>query len=564
MTLKKSDYYFVISISSVLLFAALFVFRSLDDNRLMSWQWVFAHANASRVFLCIMAAIIAAYLLSNISSYERRPHSFLFLLSFCAAAALWSEPEMIVDASRYFTQAKHLELYGIRYFFREWGGEIAAWTDMPLVPFLYGMIFRIFGEARIYIQAFNALLFSGTVLLTLRLGRALYDEETGFIGGLMLLGMPYLLTQAPLMLVDVPTMFFLMLCIYSFISALERGGARRIVFSSLAVFFSVFSKYSAWLLLSVLPVALIAYLVRKEQIASRIYIYRAALILSIASVLIGAVVYYKYDVISEQIRLLLSFQRPGLGRWQESLISTFLFQVHPFVTAAAVYSLYAGIRKKDGRYIVICWLVLLVIVPGIRRIRYILPVFPMFALMASYGLRKMEFKEIGRFIAFTAFLSSFAVAFFGYLPFGNRMSVANLKYAGLYLNSRDISGVKVFTAPLKDPVLNPAVSVSLLDLYTKKEITYLYDAECGHSTVREDISKSSLRFTWEYKNPRYYTPEKKIGRTAIVVISDDAGARLPRQLRKRLMNHRPARTFDTHEDVFRYRTNVAIYESVGR
>jgi len=129
----------------------------------------------------------------------------------CAAACFWKEPEVIVDASRYFTQAKHLELDGLGGFVRGWGREIPAWTDLPLVPALYGFVFRTFGETRVAVQAFTTLLFAGTVLLAFRTGKALWDEEVGFAGGALLLAIPYLLTQVPTMLVDVPTMFFLTL-----------------------------------------------------------------------------------------------------------------------------------------------------------------------------------------------------------------------------------------------------------------------------------------------------------------------------------------------------------------
>ena len=93
----------------------------------------------------------------------------------------WKVPEVIVDASRYFTQAKHLDVYGIGYFLREWGRDINIWTDMPLIPFLYGLIFKLFGESRIYIQAFTTLLFSLTVVLTYNIGKTLWDETVGFL-----------------------------------------------------------------------------------------------------------------------------------------------------------------------------------------------------------------------------------------------------------------------------------------------------------------------------------------------------------------------------------------------
>jgi 4-amino-4-deoxy-L-arabinose transferase-like glycosyltransferase len=129
-----------------------------------------------------------------------------------------------VDTSRYFTQAKHLEMYGIKYFMHEWGKGISAWTDLPLISFFYGLIFKFFGESRIYIQIFTTFLFSMTCVITFFIGKTLWDEETGFLAGLLLLGTPYLFSQIPLMLIDVPTMLFLTLSVFTYIRAIEKGG----------------------------------------------------------------------------------------------------------------------------------------------------------------------------------------------------------------------------------------------------------------------------------------------------------------------------------------------------
>jgi hypothetical protein len=84
-----------------------------------------------------------------------------------------------VDAARYFTQAKQAEIHGIAYFLQAWGGEVPAWTDLPLVPLLYGAVFSLFGEERVYIQVCTSLLFAGTIVLTYRLGRALWGDARG-------------------------------------------------------------------------------------------------------------------------------------------------------------------------------------------------------------------------------------------------------------------------------------------------------------------------------------------------------------------------------------------------
>ena len=143
---------FILSLAAPLV---LYLTRHLDDNRLTSWNWAFNGVAPSRFLVVVIAVLLFAWLLSRCSFYEKGKPLVLFVISFVMAAAFWSEPEVIVDSARYFTQAKHLEVYGVTYFAEQWGKSIFAWTDLPLVPFLYGLMFKFFGEHRILIQALN-------------------------------------------------------------------------------------------------------------------------------------------------------------------------------------------------------------------------------------------------------------------------------------------------------------------------------------------------------------------------------------------------------------------------
>ncbi len=553
---KNVEHVFIVTLTAFLGFAALFIFRSLDDNRLFNWQWVFAGGHASRIYFFLLPGIGAAYALSRLSLIERSPRAFLFVFSYVAGAIFWSEPELLVDASRYFTQAKHLEIYGTEYFLREWGRDIVAWTDLPAVPFLYGQTFRILGENRMFIQAFTTLLFSGTIALTYLIGRMLWDEETGFYAGMLLLGMPYLYTQVPLMLVDVPTMFFLTLVIFAFIKTLERGGIGMTWLASGSLFLAVFSKFSAWPMLSVLGIIFLVYLKKDPTAALR----RGAPVILLSVLLVGSAILLKFDVFSEQIRLLLSYQKPGLERWGESFLSTFFFQVNPIITLAAVFSLFVAFKKRDFNYIIACWLVVLVFVFQIRRIRYILPVFPMIALMAASGLREIEGRESRKFIAFTTAIVSLIIAAFAYLPFALTISLENVKQAGEYLNSIETKSVHVVTLPLKDPVVNPSVAVPLLDLYTTKEIVYRYHPDWYPPP--NDVATNALRFTWEFKDPEYYqsdrAPEDDV--TLVAIWGETVGGRtLPQSFRDRIAGYRLLRRFDAASDPFQYKTIVEVY-----
>ncbi len=535
-------------------FGGLYHWRALDDNRLTSWQYVFGFADPRKVLLLLEAGILPALFLSKSSWPGRRPRLFLFFFSYAAAALFWPEPEVIVDASRYFTQAKNLELFGAGYFLREWGRAVPAWTDMPAVPFVYGLIFRSLGEHRLFIEMFNTLLFSLTVVLTFLTGRELWGDDAGFLAGMLLLGIPYLFSQVPLMLVDMPCTFLLMLSVYAFIRALE-GGGQMILLAAVAVFITVFAKYSTWLMLTVLPVILAVYCVRRPSQTAGRYLMRGLLVFLASGAMIGCFAAYKHDVISAQMKLLVAYQKPGLRRWGESFLSTFVFQTWPWLTAAAVYSLFRATGKRDLRFLIVLWLPLLIIALRIERMRYSVMAFPMIAMAAASGLIGLKRRETAMFAVYLIAVSSIVLAASAFLPFLDRISTVNIEKAGAFLDDLGDSGIRVFTVPEEDPVVNPAVAVPLLDLFTTRSIHYDYTPSFA---VSRDILTSPLRFTFEYRNPPYYR-EGGGGESAVVVISGKKGEPLPAGIEERVRGFHRAKVFDTTENVFEYQVVATIY-----
>jgi len=548
----------LISLLTLTTFLALFVLRSLDDNRLTSWQWAVTGIDALTILFVLVIGIIIAYLLSSISLPVRKPAIWLFITAFSISTIFWGEPELIVDASRYFVQAKYLELYGVGYFIKEWGSGFAVWTDLPLVPLLYGLVFKIFGEYRTGIQILNTLLFSGTVVLTYLIGKALWDETVGVYGGILLLGMPYLLTQVPLMLVDIPTMFFFTLALFTTLMAVRNGGAALLISASVTIVLAMLSKYSVWLMLSVVPVILLTHIAYGWQVI----LQRSAVIGLGALFLIGIVILWKYNVFVEQLMLLQSYQVPGIKRWGESFTSTFFFQIHPYVTLAALFSVYAAFKKKDIKYAIVSWLLLLVVVLEIKRARYLVVVFPMLALMASYGINEIRNARIRKYIVSSAVVSALVVAVFGYLPFSQNTSAVNLQQAGKYLDTMDAETIEVVVLPGVRSIVNPAVSVPVLDLFTSKDLVYRYDED--QIQRPGSIEKSSLRFTWEYRNPEYYLADTGISksRTPIAIIFSDPGQSIPAQIAERIAGYRLVKDFSTLDRAFKHQTIIRVYQPV--
>jgi len=537
----KSSHILTAALLSLLAFAVLFSLRGLDDNRLTSWDWVFRSVSALWVYAALSGGVLLAWLALRLPEPGLPA---LGALSFAAASLFWGEPEVVVDASRYFTQAKHLSVYGAGYFLREWGGEIEAWTDLPLVPFIYGLGFKAFGESRVVVQTISTAMFSGTVVLTALIGRELWDREAGLSAGALLMAMPYLYTQVPLMLVDVPSMFFLALALYVFMLAVRRGGALRAGAASLAIFCVAFSKYSLWLMLSVLLVAWGVMLLEEPRGAFK----RGMAVFALAAALSLAFALYKFDVMREQIRLLVEYQRPGLGRWVEGPASTFLFQIHPFVTLAALCSAFVAAKRRDSKYLVALILPALLAAMGVWRIRYLLPAFPMVALMAGYGLSALKDSRLRRYVVSVSVVSSVLLAALAFLPFLSGLNAENMKTAGSYINSLDADIVTVATEHM-DSEVNPAVAVPLLDIFVKKKIVYAQERHEPPGSL--DVERSPLRFTWRYRNPAYYGAAETREGEFMAVISD----RRPETPE----GYEIARIFDRYDGIFRFRTFVTVY-----
>jgi hypothetical protein len=532
----------------------LYLTRHLDDNKLTSWNWAFNAVNLSRFLVVLITVLLFAWLLSRFSFYERGKPFVLFVTSFVVASSFWSEPEVIVDATRYFTQAKHLKIYGINYFAEQWGKSIFAWTDLPLVPFLYGLVFKFFGEHRILIQALNTIFYSLTVVLTYQLGKTLWDEEVGFWGGILLLGFPYLYIQVPLMLVDVPTMFFFMLAVVTCVYALKKGGTIHIVVASFSLFLVFYVKYSSWMMLTVIPVIYAYFIFQNPAQATR----RGGALALLSLVFIGILFVMYKDIFIDQINFLVEYQKPGMKRWSESYVSTFLFQIHPYIAAAALFAFIVAARKMDFRFIIVCFLILLFLLMQVKRIRYTLPIFPMLALMAAYGIGVIQSKALKKHIVFSIVGTSFVVAYVGFLPLLKSLGVQNLQKSGKYLNTLSAASVEVVSFAGENAVVNPELGVPGLDIYTDKKL--VYEKKQISPEKMEQVQTAPLRFTWEYPLPEYYSVAKA-DKTAdgLVIISDDPGRPLPELVENKILQYPVHKVFQQSSKIFRYQTFITVY-----
>lgn len=548
---------FVVSLAAACAFFTLYLARGFDDNRLTSWQWVFADADPGRLAALLMGGLLLAWLGTSLSLPERARPAALFVVSFAAGSAFWREPEVIVDAARYFGQAKLLAAHGVGHFLDAWGRTIPAWTDLPLVPFLYGLVFTVLGEHRVAIQVSTTLAFAGTVVLTYALGRTLWNETVGLLAGGLLLGMPYLVTQVPLMLVDVPAMFLVTLAAVTATRAIRDGGALRMSGATVALLAALLAKFSTW---PVLAAVLAASLVSFRTSGRRGATGRLLLVLVPALGVIGLLAAARLDVAVAQLRLLHDYQLPGLGRWRESFASTFLFQIHPFLTVAAAASLVLAVRARDLRYLVAVAPVAVALGLGLERARYLVIVLPMVALMAAHGLTAIADAAVRRFVAAAIVTGSLVVALGGYLPHLQAMSAINLQDAGAYLDRIGAGAVEVAALP-QAAAINPSVSVPLLDLFTGATVVH----RAGPAGRPPGIERSALRFTWEGLAPEVVmTSDPPPDDAPFVVILARADQPLPEPVAARIAGWRLTRAFEFSDPWFEYQTVVHVYEPQPR
>ena len=552
----------LVSLVAVVLLLLQFLFREYDNNRLLSWQWIMNQESMFSILAISIAGLVVVYKSCFLHISINKEILFVVAGSYIIGMAAWSAPEFMVDSGRYFIHAKLIATHGIGYFLSEWGYGINAWTDLPLASIIYGTTFSLFGESRIAIQVINTFLFSGSVFLTYLLGKELWDAKVGLFAAVLLLAIPFLHVQASQMLVDVPAMFFAIAAILLSIIAVKKTGAGWVLLAAASIVFALLTKYSVWIALS--SIAFLPFALKdcdREAVAKRLL-----LISLVTGVLLVFVFYVHHPVILKQLKILLDYQLPALQRWQESYTSTFLYQVHPFVSLAAIASLYFAIKKKETIYIIPAAALCIMLVMGVYRARYLLIVYPMLALVAAYGIRQIEDKFIQRFIVRSAVVVSLAVTFVASMNFlQNHYSVINIKDAGRYLNTIEQPNVAAIVLPQPQTAVNPAVVLPLLDYYTDKTLHRVGGVAVSNPVDESSKRISPLRFTWEVKQHFYPVLEfeEVMPAPVLVLLSSDRGDQLPASVAGLLTNYVLDKRFAVTDDVFRFQSVVTVYRHKG-
>lgn len=146
----------------------------------------------------------------------------VFVLGLVSAFSLWGTVQTNPDMGRYQVEAKYLSENGIIKFFKDWGGVYCP-IDFPVIPFFYGLAYKIFGEGELAVFLVNLFFFSGILFLAYEIANKLFDKKVAIISVILLSTTPFILTQTPLFLVDIGQTFFLLLTIYLLLKNFDKN-----------------------------------------------------------------------------------------------------------------------------------------------------------------------------------------------------------------------------------------------------------------------------------------------------------------------------------------------------
>ena len=175
------------------------------------------------------------------------------------------------------------------------------------IYFIVGLIFGFFSSVRdfahLYInnptgfyligRGLSAVFATGIVVMTYLVGKKLYNETVGVLGGLFLIAIPNFVDTAHTIKNDVPMLFILMIFFYIALQIYYTGERKFYVLSGLTLGLATATKYNAIILVPVIVLVHLFYSYRSARGRARVtfknLLFSPSLVLSGVFVIIGFV-----------------------------------------------------------------------------------------------------------------------------------------------------------------------------------------------------------------------------------------------------------------------------------
>lgn len=339
---------------------------------------------------------------------QRRQPSTLVLLSAIVSGVMlagaiyaWAQPPL-PDEDSALAAARILATQGPARFFAQYARiEWLGIQHPPLVPLVFGLFVKMFGDTLFVPRVASLTFVIGTLLVTCLLGRRLYDRTTGVLAALSLMLIPYMFRVGVAARTDMAVTFFASVALLCALRLVDRPDWKWSAGTGIAIGLAVLCKYSAFLILPVLPAL---FLWQRASRAAWVGL-TAAFVIAAMVVSPWAVFAYQNGVFAAQARTILLYlggpalddgavHHHGAVRYQLELLLTSLpsgIGVHNLPVILPGIWLLARRRQKSDVTILI-WIaaisiLLLLLLPDPR---YFMLTFPALAIVMARALRSIE------------------------------------------------------------------------------------------------------------------------------------------------------------------------------
>lgn len=211
-------------------------------------------------FLFLAILKLSGFLTKNIS--RKTINLIIFGVCLISAFSLFRTVQTNPDYGRYHVEAKYFADNGPIKTLKEWGNFNFP-ADLPTIPFLFGITYQLLGKGPLAVLLTSLLIFSGIIYFTYLIAKKLFDERVAIFSIVLLSTTPFVLTQTPLMLVDLGETFFLLFSFWAMIQLVENPTVSRSLSAGIIFFLTSLTKVLSFIYLGPLFLIGITYSIIK-------------------------------------------------------------------------------------------------------------------------------------------------------------------------------------------------------------------------------------------------------------------------------------------------------------
>ena len=509
MIKNHTFFFFILSLITIFIYHLLIKHNIADETMLYSWAWIINFLNVKLFFIILVLICALSFVIARIDFKIKDKYFliFIFILAFVLSSLLWSAPDPNPDVVEFFGVSKYVEQNGLVNYFTGFGTQaLKGYRFHSLLPII-GLAFSVFGESIFLVHFILSLLYAFIPVLTFLLAKKLFNRKIAVVAAFFVLSMPNMLVQSYMFMVDISSVFFVLLALLSFYLFLHKKKIYYYPLTLITFLFALTSKRPAILFLILsLPVLFIivkrsnGFSLKKLSMKSFILFYSIFVLLFI-------LVFLKLDFFSNQIQLDISQMSLINNAPQYVTPESYFFQIQPLIIILFLISIVFFIFKPKLSYLfLLTWIFFPYLFIQSSTIRYMLPAFPAIAITAATLLSKFK-KPIITFVVAIIFLSSTLSVYMGFMPLlKNEFYINNVKQAANYVDGLDVESVGVYIHTNNSQLtISPKVEIYgyAFDYYSDKRIYYDV-SESVKKTYHDEFSRFNILDY--YKDVNYLEP----------------------------------------------------------